>query len=124
VVTDILIFLEESTSKSVQIERSHELLYFLNNLINTIEDNILILNKTTLQSMLTCLQVTQDKVRLLQDLSQLLNDEIKDLKNQQLVKCSELLFVYHNPLYNDDDDYHDDQQPMNDKLSKTNPYAF
>jgi hypothetical protein len=51
-------------------------------------------------------------------ISQLLNDEIKDLKNQQPVKCSELFFVYHNPLYNDDD-----QQPVNDKLSKTTPYV-
>jgi hypothetical protein len=88
--------------------RNLELLELLNTLINTTEDNTMILNKETLQSVLTCLQVTQAKVRLLQSLSQLLNDEIRDLKNQQPVKCSELVFVQHNPLYNDDDDF--DQQ--------------
>jgi hypothetical protein len=71
----------------------------LNTLINTTEDNTVILNKETLQSMLTCLQVTEAKVRLLQDQSQLLNDELIDLKNQQPVKCSELVFVQNNPLY-------------------------
>jgi hypothetical protein len=78
------------------MDRNLELLELLNTLINTTEDNIVILNKETLQSVLTCLQVTQDKVRLLQSLSQLLNDELTDLKNQQLVKCSELVFVQHN----------------------------
>jgi hypothetical protein len=68
------------------------------------QNNTVALNKTTLQSVLTCLQVMQDKVRLLQSLSQLLNDELIDLKNQQPVKCSELVFVQHNPLYDDDDD--------------------
>jgi hypothetical protein len=63
-----------------------------------------ILNKETLQSVLTCLQVTEAKVRLLQSLSQLLNDELIDLKNQQPVKCYELVFVQNNPLYDDDDD--------------------
>jgi hypothetical protein len=79
--------------------RSLELLELLNTLINTTEDNTVTLNKETLQSVLTCLQVTQAKVRLLQSLSQLLNDELIDLKNQQPVKCSELVFVQHNPLY-------------------------
>jgi hypothetical protein len=82
----------------------------------------MILNKDTLQSMLTCLQVMQAKVRLLQDQSQLLNDELIDLKNQQPVKCSELVFVQNNPLYDDDDD--DDgtkQQCTPEKLCKTTP---
>ena len=89
------------------------------------EDNIVILNKTTLQSVLTCLQVMQAKVRLIQSLSQLLNDELINLKNQQPVKCSELVFVRHNPLYddNDDDDNDDDdvfnQQTMKEQHSDT-----
>ena len=62
------------------MERSRELLEFLNTLINTTEENTVIMNKETLQSVLTCLQVTQDKVRLIQSLSQLLNAEIRDLK--------------------------------------------
>jgi hypothetical protein len=69
-----------------------ELLELLNTLINAIEDNTMILNKETLQLVITCLQVMQAKVRLLQSLSQLLNDEIMDLKKKQPVKCSELVF--------------------------------
>ena len=65
----------------------------MNTLINTIKNNTVTLNKTTLQSMLTCLQVMQAKVIILQSQSQLLNDELIDLKNQQLVKCFELVFV-------------------------------
>ena len=80
-----------------------ELLELLNTLINTIEYKV-ILNKENLQSMLTCLQVTQAKVRLLQALSQLLNDELINLKNQKPMKCSELVFVQHNPLYDDNND--------------------
>jgi hypothetical protein len=86
--------------------RSLKLLEFL--IINIVEENTMILNKTTLQSMLTCLQVMQAKVRLLQDQSQLLNDEIKDLKKQQPMKCFELVFVQNNPLYDDDDNDDDD----------------
>ena len=104
------------------MEQSHELLEFLNTLINTIEDNTLILNKATLQLVLTCLQVTQAKVIFLQSLSQLLNDELTDLKNQQPVKCSELVFVQHNPLYDDDDDVFY-QQSVKEQLSKTTPNA-
>jgi hypothetical protein len=99
--------------------QSLELLEFLNTLINTIEGNIVVLNKATVQSVLTCFQVTEAKVRLLQYQSQLLNDELSDLKNQQPVKCSELDFVQNNPLY---DDY-DDQQSAKEKLSKTTPYV-
>jgi hypothetical protein len=75
-------------------------------------------NKETLQSVLTCLQVTEAKVRLIQDQSQLLNNELIDLKNQQPVKCSELVFVKNNPLYDDDVFY---QQLVKGKLSKTTP---
>jgi hypothetical protein len=66
--------------------KSHELLELLNTLINTIENIIVILNKETPHSVLTCLQVTQAKVRLLQVQSQLLNDELINLKNQQPMK--------------------------------------
>jgi hypothetical protein len=80
------------------MERSRELLELLNTLINTTEDNTVIMNKETLQSVLTCLQVTQAKVRLLQAQSHLLNDELIELKSQQPVKFSELVFVQNNPL--------------------------
>jgi hypothetical protein len=101
------------------MERNHELLELLNTLINTTENNTVTLNKTTLQSVLTCLQVTQAKVRLLQSLSQLLNDELIDLKNQQPVKCFELFFVQHNPLYDTDDDDAFDQQSVKEQHSDT-----
>jgi hypothetical protein len=84
------------------MERSNELLEFLNTLINTTEDNIVILNKTTLQLVITCLQVTQDKVILLQEQFHLLNDELIELKSQQPMNFFELVFVQNNPLYNDD----------------------
>jgi hypothetical protein len=61
----------------------------------------------------------QDKVRLLQSQSQLLNYGMIDLKNQQLVKCSELVFVHHNPLYDDDDDDDFDQQSVKEDLNNT-----
>jgi hypothetical protein len=106
--------------------QSLELLELLNTLINTTEDNTVTLKKTTLQSVLTCLKVTQDKVRLLQCLSQLLNDELTDLKDQQPMNCSELVFVQNNPLYDDnyDDDKDDDdevfnQQPVKEQHSDT-----
>jgi hypothetical protein len=106
-----------------EMAQNIELLELLNTLINTTEDNTMILSKETLQSVLTCLQVTQDKVRLLQSLSQLLNDEIRELKNQQPVKCFELVFVHHNPIYDDDDDDDDDQQSLKEKLNKITPDA-
>jgi hypothetical protein len=94
----------------------------MNTLINTTKDNTMILYKDNLQSMLTCLQVMQAKVRLLQAQSQLLNDELIDLKNQQLVNCSKLVFVQNKPLCNDEDDDFD-QQSVKEKLSKTTPNA-
>jgi hypothetical protein len=51
---------------SFQMEQSIELLELLNTLIITDKDNTIILNKETLQSMVTCLQVMQVKDRLLQ----------------------------------------------------------
>ena len=111
------------SSEHVQMEQSRELLEFMNTLINTIEDNTMILNKETLQSVLTCLQVMEAKVRLILSQSQLLNDELIDLKNEQPVKCSELVFVQHNPLYDNDDDDDFDQQSVKEQLSKTTPNA-
>jgi hypothetical protein len=96
-----------------------ELLELLNTLINIVEDNIVILNRETLQSVLTCLQVMQAKVRLLQEQSHLLNDKLTNLKNQQLVKCYELVFVQHNPLYDDNDDDVFNQQSVKEKHSDT-----
>ena len=75
----------------------------------------MILNKATLQFFLTCLQVTQTKVRLLQEQSYLLNDKLIELKIQQPVKFSKLVFVQNNPLYDDNDD---DQQSMKENISK------
>jgi hypothetical protein len=71
--------------------------------------------------MLTCLQVSEAKVKLLQDQSQLLNDELIDLKNQQPVKCSELVFVQQNPIYDDEDDDDDVfyQHSVKGHLNKT-----
>jgi hypothetical protein len=66
--------------------------------------------------------VTQAKVRILQAQSQLLNDELIDLKNQHPVKCSELVFVQNNPLYDDDDD-DSNQQSLKEQLNKTTPDA-
>jgi hypothetical protein len=100
------------------MERSRELLELLNTLINTTEENTMILNKTTLQSVLTCLQVMQAKVRLLQEQSHLLNDELIELKSQQPVKFSELVFVQNNPLYDDDDDDDFDQQSVKEQINK------
>jgi hypothetical protein len=64
----------------------------------------------------------QAKVKLLQYLSKLLNDEMVDLKNQQPVKCSELFFVQHNPLYDDNDDDDDvfNQQSVKEQHNDTN----
>ena len=50
---------------SFQMEQSIELLELLNTLIIMAKDNTIIVNKETLQSMLTCLQVSQAKFRLL-----------------------------------------------------------
>jgi hypothetical protein len=79
----------------------------------------MMLNTKTLQLVLTCLQVMQNKVRLIQAQSQLLNDELINIKNQQPMKYYELVFVQNNPLYNDDDD-DDDQQSVKENLSEPN----
>jgi hypothetical protein len=73
------------------MEQNLELLEFMNTLINTTEYNTMILNKKTLQSVITCFQVMEYKVRVLQGQCHLLNDKLINLKNQQPMKFSELV---------------------------------
>jgi len=83
--------------------RIDKLLELLNTLILTFMDNIVTIDKETLLSILTCLQVSQAKVRLLQTHTQLLHDEL-EWKN---LRHSKLVFVHNNPLFEEEDD--DDQ---------------
>ena len=77
------------------------------------------MNKETLQSVLTCLQVMQTKVRILQEQSHLLNDELIDLKSQQAMNFFELVFVRNNPLYDDNDNDDDfDQHSVKEQINK------
>jgi hypothetical protein len=57
--------------------RIDELLELLNTLILSTNDNMVTTDKETLQSILTCLQVSQAKVELLQTQTQLLHDELE-----------------------------------------------
>ena len=86
------------------MERSLELLELLKTLIISTKNNTVVLNKSTLQSVVTCLQVSQAKFQLLQAQSQLLKDEICNLKNQESMKQSEQVLLHHNPLFDDDND--------------------
>jgi hypothetical protein len=79
----------------------YELLELLNTLILYIVDNMVTIDKETVQYVLTCLQVSQAKVELLQTQIQLLHDELQR-KNLQ---HSELVLVQNNPLFDDDDPY-------------------
>jgi hypothetical protein len=66
--------------------------------------------------------MTQGKVRLIQAQSQLLNDELIDLKNKQVVTHFELVLVQNNPQFDDDnDDYV--QQSVQEKKSKLTSYT-
>ena len=95
------------------MERSLELLELLNTLIITTTNNTVILNKTTLQLVVTCLQVSQEKVQLLQAQSQLLNDEICNLKNQESMKQYQQVLLHHNPLFDDDNDDYNQHSSKN-----------
>ena len=86
------------------MERSLELLELLKTLIISTKNNAVVLNKSTLQSVVTCLQVSQAKFQLLQAQSQLLKDEICNLKNQESMKQFEQVLLHHNPLFHDEDD--------------------
>jgi len=68
-----------------------KLVSLLETLLETIENNEMILTSETLENFITCLRVMQTRIHLLQYQSQLLNDEIGDLKSQNLVKCFELV---------------------------------
>jgi hypothetical protein len=91
-----------------------ELLELLNTLILSTIDNMVTIDKATLQSILTCLQASQAKVELLQIQTRLLHDELQ----QKNLQHSELVLVQNNPLFNDDDDDDSDQQPVQEKLSE------
>jgi len=77
-----------------------ELLELLNTIILSSMDNTIALDKTTLQFVVTCLQVSQEKTTLLQTQSHLLHDAL-DRKN--LRQQSELVLVL-NPIFEDDED--------------------
>lgn len=84
------------------IDRIMELVFLLENLLETNKSNLVTMANKTMEKVLTFLKVTQTKVHSLQTQSQLLNDEIKYLKNQELVKCYELVLVQNNTLINYD----------------------
>ena len=68
--------------------------YYASRLNNTtVLKNLVILTNETLENVIICLQVMKIKIHLLQSQSQLLNHEIRDLKNQQLVKNSKLTLI-------------------------------
>jgi hypothetical protein len=89
------------------MKQNLELLELLNTLIIIVEDNTMILNKTTFQYVLTCLQVMQAIVKLLQTQTQIPQDELQ----QKNLQCSELVTVQNNPLF-DDDNGDSIQQPV------------
>ena len=101
------------------MERSLELLELLKTLIISIENNTVILNKSTCQSVVTCLQVSQAKVQLLQAQSQLLNDEICNLKNQESIKQFEQVLLHQNPLFDDENDYYNQHSVKNQVSEST-----
>jgi hypothetical protein len=70
-----------------KIARVEELLELLNTIILSSLDNTVTTNKTTLQIVVTCLQVSQAKVALLQTHNRLLHDalERKNLRHSELV---------------------------------------
>jgi hypothetical protein len=59
-----------------------ELISLLETLLETTENGSVILTNETLENVITSLRVMQTKIHLFQYQSQLLNDEIRDLKNQ------------------------------------------
>jgi hypothetical protein len=71
----------------------------LETLLETTKSTSITMPNSTLENVLTYLQVMQTKVNLLQMQFQLLNDKLRTLKNQGLVKNYELVFVQNNPLY-------------------------
>jgi hypothetical protein len=80
--------------------RVEELLELLNTLILSSVDNTITIDKTTLQYVVTCLQVSQAKAALLQTQTRLLHDA---LERKNLRQHSELVLVQ-NPLFEEEDD--------------------
>jgi len=73
-------------------------------------DSTVTSDKTTLQSIVICLQVSQAKVGLLQTHTRLLHDSLERKNIQQHSK----LVLVQNHIFEDedDDDAYSDQQPM------------
>jgi hypothetical protein len=98
-----------------------ELQEILNTLILSSMDNTITIDKTTLQTFVTCLQVLQVKATLLKNQNRLLHDalEIRNLRQHY-----EPILVQ-NPIFEDeeDDDADSDQQPTQKPLSETTPYS-
>ena len=57
--------------------------------------------------------MSQVKFQLLQAQSQLLNDEIWNLKSQESMKQSEQVLLHHNPLFHDEDDDYNQHSTKN-----------
>jgi hypothetical protein len=94
--------------------RVEELLELLNTLILSSVDNTVTIDKTTLQSVVTCLQVSQAKVTLLQTQTRLLHDA---LERKNLRQHYELVLVQ-NPIFEDDED--DDAMIQTNNQHKSN----
>ena len=99
------------------MDQIYELLELLNTLILSIVDNMVTSDKANLTNVLTCLQDSQDEIKIFQLELQLQQDEIQQ-KNQHF----ELVLVQ-NPLFEDDenDDVDLDQQPAQEKLNELTP---
>jgi hypothetical protein len=87
--------------------RVEELLELLNTLIFSYVGNTITMDKTTLQSIITFLQVSQDKATLLQTQTQLLHDA---LERHNLRQHFELVFVQNHPFKYEEDDEVDSYQ--------------
>jgi hypothetical protein len=108
------------TFNFVYMARVEELLELLNTLILSSMDNTITIDKTTLQSIVTYLQVMQAKVALLQTQTRLLHDA---LQQKNLLQHSELVLVQ-NPIFEDDedDDVDLDKQPAQEPLNDSSRF--
>jgi hypothetical protein len=76
------------------------LLELLNTLILSTDDNVVTTDKEIIQSILTCLQVSQAKVEVFQTQTWLLQDELEKNNLQHF----ELAFVENNPLFKEEEE--------------------
>jgi hypothetical protein len=99
--------------------RVEELLELLNTLILSSMDNTIPTEKTTLQFVVTCLQISQEKAILLQTQTRLLHDA---LERKNLRQHSELVLVL-NLIFEDDedDDVDSNQETTQEPLTETTP---